>query len=495
MEDEGYLLKQREEHLEYFKQKKINPYPYFFEKNADAKDILNQYKKLKKGEKTRKKVSLAGRIMSLRLMGKSLFGDIQDSTVKIQFYVRQDLVGKEKYDLFKRLDIGDIIGFSGIIFRTKKGEISVEVKEFELLAKNLKPLPAMWHGLKDIEVRYRKRYLDLIMNQEVKQVFIKREKIIDIMRSFLKSKRFNEVETPLLQPLYGGAEARPFITNLKELDNLKLYLSISPEIYLKKLTIGGFERVFTICKNFRNEGIDRTHNPEFTMMEAYSTYWDYNDIMNLTEEMLSKIAKEITGSTKVKYQGKIINFKRPFTKITMHNAIKKYAKIDVNKVSDEELKKKAKELKLEGNNRGEIINEIFEMFVESKLIQPTFVLDYPVEICPLTKEHRKNPKLVERFELFVNGLELANAYSELNDPKEQELRLKRQVEARRGSKDFDAHLEALKVDESFVEAMEYGMPPQGGIGIGIDRLTLFLTDSASIRDVILFPFMKPIEKT
>jgi len=495
MEDEGYLLKQRKERLEYFKQRKVNPYPYSFDKNADAKDILNEYKKLKKGEKTRKKVSLAGRIMSFRLMGKSLFGDIQDSTGKIQFFVRQDLVGKEKYDLFKKLDIGDIIGFSGIIFKTKKGEISVEVKEFELLAKNLRPLPAKWHGLKDVEVRYRKRYLDMIMNPEVKEVFIKREKTIDLIRNFLKSKKFNEVETPTLQSLYGGADARPFTTNLKELDNLKLYLSISPEIYLKKLTVGGFERVFTICKNFRNEGIDRTHNPEFTMMEAYSSYWDYNDVMKMTEEMLNKIAKGVTGNSKVKYQGNIIDFKVPFKKMTMNDAIKRYAKINVAKMSDEELKRKAKELNLEGNNRGEIINNIFEDFVELKLIQPTFILDYPIEICPLTKEHRKNPILVERFELFVNGLELANAYSELNDPKEQELRLKRQVEARKESKDFDAHLETQKIDEDFVEAMEYGMPPQGGIGIGIDRLIMFLTDSASIRDVILFPFMKPIEKT
>ena len=376
----------------------------------------------------------------------------------------------------------------GPVFKTKRGELSILVKKAELLSKSLLPLPEKWHGLQDKEERYRKRHLDLIMNPEVKQVFLKRTEIINLVRETLSKKGFQEVETPLLQPLYGGAEARPFVTELNSL-KMRLYLSISPEIYLKKLLVGGIEKVFTICKNFRNEGIDKWHNPEFTMMEAYSSYWDYNEIRKLTESLIQDLAKKITGTTKVNYQGKTLNFKAPFKVMRIEEAIKKYS--DINPNNDKSLKEEAKKIGISGT-RDEIIEAIFDIKVAPNLIQPTFIIDYPKSLSPLTKEHRKNKEEVERFELFINGVEIANAYSELNDPIEQQKRLEEQIHSRRNSEKLGPDVEANVLDEEFIEAMQYGMPPAGGVGIGIDRLVLLLTNSNSIRDVILFPFMKPL---
>jgi len=485
MEMEEKLIQQRVDKLNSIKKLNVNPYPYTFKQTHHAEEILTKYEKLKKEEHTKDKVSIAGRIMTLRPMGKAAFGHLQDESGKIQFYIREDEVGKENYELFKLLDLGDIIGLQGTIFRTKMGEISIKVNKLDLLTKSLHPLPEKWHGLKDTEIRYRKRYLDLIANQDVIEVFKKRALVVDEIRSFLKEKGFLEAEIPTLQPVYGGAAAKPFKTHLNAF-NVGVYLQISPELYLKRLIIGGIEKVFFMGKNFRNEDVDRTHNPEFTMVEWYEAYIDYNQLMKDAEELISKICKKINKTTKIKYNDKEIDFKPPFQKLTMIEAIKKYAKLDINKMSDEELKSKVKELDKEIGSRDVMINEIFEALVEDKLIQPTFILDYPLTISPLTKVHRENPKLVERFELFINGTEIANAYSELNDPIDQESRFDQQEKARKEGQE-----EVYETDKEFVTAMMYGMPPCGGIGIGVDRLVMLMTNQQSIRDVIPFPFMKP----
>ena len=465
MSREEEIIKEKEKKLEELKKQGINPYPHKFEKKDSAEKCLKA--------KTGTKVKTAGRLMTKRDIGKIIFSDMQDSTGKIQLVFQDKKTDKKDFDFFRKyVDIGDIVGIEGKIFKTKTGQHSILVKNLELLSKSLLPLPSKWYGLQDKEERYRKRYLDLIMNPEVRDIFKKREKIIDSIRSLLKDKEYLEVETPLLQPLYGGAEARPFTTSLYAL-NLNMYLSISPELYLKRLIAGDFEGVFTICKNFRNEGIDKLHNPEFTMMELYVSYTDYNDMIDITEKLLANAAKKTTGKTEVIYQGKKISFKTPFKRMKMFDAIKKYAGVDPKKLSPEK------------------IEEVFDEKVQPHLIQPTFIIDYPKELCPLTKEHRKDKSFVERFELFVNGAELANAYSELNDPVEQEKRLHKQTETRKKAKDFDAHVEANIIDKDFVESMSYGMPPLGGVGIGIDRLVMLLTNQPSIRDVILFPFMKP----
>jgi len=468
----------------------VNPYPYKFDVKDYASELQKKYEKLKPEEKKKDAVKIAGRLMSSRDLGKITFGVLRDSTGSIQLLLQDGESDKKVIEFYKKyVDIGDFVGVEGTIFRTKRGELSILVKKLELLSKSILPLPDKWHGLQDKEERYRKRYLDLIMSPEVKNVFEKREKIVDAIREFMKGENFREVDTPLLQPIYGGAEAQPFITKLNALD-MTLYMSISPEIYLKKLLVGGMDRVFTICKNFRNEGIDRTHNPEFTMMEAYASYWDYRDVMKMTERLLETLAKKLSGGTKLDYQGKEIDFKAPFKVMRIEEAIEKYA--EVNPCDSAALKKETQKLGFSGT-RDEMIQFLFDEKVEEHLIQPTFIIDYPKSICPLTKEHRKNETEVERFELFVNGMELANAYSELNDPIEQERRLKEQLKERKKSGKLLAHLEANELDEDFVNAMKHGMPPAGGIGIGIDRLAMFLTNSASIRDVILFPFMKPLD--
>lgn len=480
---EANLIKERLKKLEEIKKLGINPYPYSYPVKNHIADIKADFSELKKEEKARKKVAIAGRIRAIRHMGRAAFGDIEDITGRIQFYIKQD-EDKKQFQLFKLLDIGDIIGIEGIPFRTKTGELSVWTKKLTFLAKAHHPLPDKWAGLKDPELRYRQRYLDLIMNPIVKKRFMQRTEIIKYMRDFLDSRGFIEVETPLLQTVYGGANARPFKTYLNAL-KMDMFLSISPELYLKRLIIGGLERVYTICKNFRNEGIDRDHNPEFTMMECYQAYADYNDMMKLTEEMIEYIAKKLHGKTKVRFQGRVIDFKVPWRRITMAQAIKKTINLDVRKMSDAQLKKKCMELKLKTGSRDFMINSIFEDQCEKHLLQPTFITDYPKEVCPLTKTHRKDPHLVERFEGFVSGIELANAYSELNDPKDQFERLKRQEEMRK-----KGDLQANPMDKEFVNALKTGMPPTGGLGIGVDRLVMFLTDAPSIREIIFFPMMK-----
>ena len=485
MDEENELISQRIQKLNTLRQSGVNPYPYSFDQKNHAKDILEKFKKIKREEHTKEKVKIAGRIISLRIMGKASFANVLDQSGKIQIYVKEESLGKDRYKLFSKFDLGDIIGVEGTVFRTKTGEISIWAKKVELLSKSIRPLPAKWHGLKDVEVRYRKRHLDLISNLEVREIFLKRTQIIKLVREFLDGRNFLEVETPLLQPIYGGAAAKPFKTYVNHL-KMDAYLSISPELYLKRLTVGGFEKVYTICKNFRNEGIDSSHNPEFTMMECYWAYVDYNEMMKLTEDLVSYIAKKVNGTTKIKFQEETIDLKKPWKRMTMREALKKYGDIDVEKMSDSELRNKINELKLKDvkQERGFMIQAIFEELVEDKLVQPTFITEYPASVCPLTKEHRKNSFWVERFETFVCGVELANAYSELNDPLEQEKRFKEQLKQKQGNE--DQHLMVHKIDHDFLEALSIGMPPLGGVGIGIDRLVMLLTGQDSIKEVIFF---------
>ena len=487
---EAELIQERLRKLEEIKKLGINPYPYSFDAKDNAAELQEKYAKLKEEEKTKDKAVVAGRLVALRRMGKASFAALQDMTGKVQLYFRQDDVGEKLYKLLKLSDVGDIIGVEGIVFKTKTGEVTIYVNKFEMLCKSIRPLPEKFHGLKDDELRYRQRYVDLIMNADVKKTFIMRTKIIDAMREFLNSKGFLEVEVPTLQAIYGGANAKPFMTFHNELKQ-NMFLSISPELFLKRCIVGGLDKVYTIGKNFRNEGIDTTHNPEFTSMESYEAYADYNDTMTLTEEMIEFICKKVLGTTKVKYGDKTLDFKVPWQRMSMKDAIKKHYLLDVDKMKDDELKDKVRDLGVDAGEgtKDEMINAIFEDQVESKLEQPTFITDYPKGICPLTKVHRKDKDLVERFEGFVNGMELANAYSELNDPKDQEERLKKQEEARKKGDE-----EANPMDADFIRALEYGMPPTGGLGIGVDRLIMFLTNSASIRDVILFPMMRTRNK-
>ncbi len=484
------LMEERLAKLRALKEAGIEPYPHRFKKKHYAGVLQEKYTKLKRGEHTRVRVIVAGRIRSIRLMGKASFLDIEDSTGKIQLYFQQDKLGKANYKLIKKLDIGDFIGARGVLFKTKTGELTVNVSGFTILAKALRPLPSNWFGLKDPELRYRHRALDLIMNPDVRQRFVIRTKALKLMREYLNKQGYLEVETPLLQPVYGGAKATPFITHLKALD-MKLYLSISPELYLKRLIVGGYEKVYTISKNFRNEGIDKSHNPEFTMMECYAAYHDYNDMMRLTEGMFQYIFKKILGTTKVKYEGKTLDFKAPWKRLTMYQAIKKHLGIDVAKLTKEEIlaEVKAKQLKFEYDeewSKGVIVMELFEQFVAKEIIQPTFITDHPKESTPLCKPHPKNPELIERFEPFAYGYELGNAYTELNDPI-----LQRQLFEEQKKLMEQGHEDAHPLDEDFLIALEYGMPPTGGLGIGFDRMVMFLTGQHSIRDVILFPFMRP----
>jgi len=488
MQPEEVLIKQRELKLQAIKDLNIEPYPYSYDQKNFAKEILEKFKKLKKEEKTKTKVSLAGRIVNLRMMGKASFGNIQDSTGKIQFYIREDQVN-QKYKLFKNLDIGDIIGIKGTVFRTKLGEISIWITDIDLLAKSLKPMPEKWHGLQDTEIRYRQRYLDLIINPQVREIFVKRTKIIDAIREFMNKSGFLEVETPILQPIYGGANARPFKTNINAL-NMDIYLRISDELYLKKLIVGGFEKVYEFSKDFRNEGIDRTHNPEFLLMECYQAYVDYNTIAELTEDLYIYVAKKVLGKTKIDYQGEVIDLKKPWKRITMIDSIKQYANIDVTKLDDKQLQETLKKHNIELKTkfvRGLGIAALFEELVQSKIIQPTFILDHPKETTPLCKIKRGNNDLIERFEPIINGWEIGNAYSELNDPKVQRELLEQQARSL-----MQGDQEAHPMDEDFIKALEYAMPPTGGLGIGVDRMIMLLTNSQSIREVLLFPFMKKI---
>jgi lysyl-tRNA synthetase class 2 len=485
---EDEILKERQRKIQELRKQGINPYPYKFTKDSSSKELKEKYAKLAPDERTKDKTRFAGRVMTIRDLGQLIFVTMQDSEGKLQVVLQNKELNEKDLEIFKKfVDSGDFIGVEGIIFKTRRGEVSILVKKLEILSKSLLPLPEKWHGIQDKEERYRKRYLDLIMNPEVKKVFETREKIIESIREFLKSRGFNEVDTPYLQTIYGGAEARPFKTHLNAL-NIDLFLAISPELYLKRLIVGGFEKVFSMARNFRNEGIDRWHNPEFTMMEIYQAYADYNDMMELTEDIYVYVCKKVFGTTKIQCQGKEIDFKKPWARMTMAEAIKKFAGIDVLKMSEKELlsfvKKNNVEYKHEG--WGWLIAALFEHYCEKELIQPTFVTDHPRELTPLCKVHRKDERLIERFEPFCLGAEMANAYSELNDPELQRELLEKQQKLLIGGDD-----EANPFDSDFVNAIEVGMPPTGGLGIGIDRMVIMLTGQDSIRDIILFPFMKP----
>lgn len=461
----------------------IDPFGSRFERDAAAQQIQDDFEAM-----DGQTVKIAGRIMSKRRHGKAGFANLQDLTGDIQLYFRKDDVGEEKYELFKKLDMGDILGVEGFVFRTQKGEISVHVQDFTYLSKSLSPLPEKWHGLKDVELRYRQRYVDLIVNPDVRDVFIKRSQIIKEIRNYLDGRQFLEVETPMMQPIAGGAAARPFTTHHNALD-MSLYLRIAPELYLKRLIVGGLEKVYEINRNFRNEGISTKHNPEFTMLELYQAYADYEVMMQLTEDLISSVALKVNGSMIAEFEDQQIDFTPPWRRVTMLDAIKEYTGLDFTLLqSDAEAREAAAGMGMEVHpqaNRGEIINEVFEEFVEDKLIQPTFVFGHPVEISPLAKRNAEHPEFTDRFEVFIMQREIANAFSELNDPIDQRERFMKQVEKRAGG-DAEAHM----MDEDYINALEYGMPPAGGLGIGIDRLVMLMTGSPSIRDVILFPTLR-----
>ncbi len=463
-----------------------------FQVNTSDRDILASEILERFEELENKDVCIAGRIMSKRGKGKVAFIDIHDRSGKMQIFAKHDDLGEDEYKTILKYDIGDIIEVKGFVFRTKVGEISVHAKKITLLSKSLLPLPEKYHGLKDTDLRYRQRYVDLIMNPEVKDTFIKRSKIIKTIRSYLDNMGYIEVETPVLNTIPGGAAARPFITHHNTLD-IDLYMRIAPELYLKRLIVGGMEKVYEIGRLFRNEGMDVKHNPEFTTIEIYEAYTDYNGMMDRTEQMINRACVEVNGTDQIKYQGEDIDLSVPFKRMTMIDAVKQYAGVDFGEfIGDtEKAKEVAKELNLEvkpTDTWGNILNTAFEDYVEEQLVQPTFICDYPVEVSPLTKRKKDVPELVERFELFITRRELANAYTELNDPIDQRKRFEHQLMLREAGDD-----EANMLDEDFLTSLEYGMAPTGGMGMGIDRLTMLLTDSASIRDVIIFPTMKPLK--
>jgi lysyl-tRNA synthetase, class II len=494
-EDLNVLMVRRREELENLKNAGINPYPYEYDRSDFSADILESFK----DDAPQRVVSVAGRIMSIRRMGKASFCHIQDSKGKIQLYLKKEEIG-DSYDSFKLMDIGDVIGVKGYIFRTKMGEVSIHAQNLTLLSKSLRPLPivkekvdekgnkVIYDPFSDKELRYRQRYVDLIVNPDVREVFTKRAKIISAIRRFYDERGYLEVETPVLQPMYGGASARPFKSHHNALD-IDLYLRIADELYLKRLIVGGYDGVYEISKDFRNEGMDRTHNPEFTMLEIYVAYKDYRWMMELTEQMVYQVAMAVNGTPIATLGGHEINFTPPWKRITMFDVIHEFTGKDLRGKSEAELRAIAKELHVDiepSAGLGVIIDEIFSVKAEPFLIQPTFITDYPVEMSPLAKKHRSEPGLVERFEGIVNGHEICNAFSELNDPIDQRARFEDQMKLRaRGDE------EAQVLDEDYLRALEYGMPPTAGLGIGIDRLTMLLTNKDSIRDVIFFPQMKP----
>ena len=486
--DMNHLMQVRREKLDELKNNGKDPFEITkFNRTNTAGEIKANYEQFEQ-----KDVTVAGRIIAKRIMGKASFCTIQDNDEKIQSYVSINDLGEESYKAFKTWDIGDIIGITGFVFKTRTEEISVHAKSAVLLSKSLRPLPEKFHGLKDPDLRYRQRYVDLIMNPEVKETFVKRSKIISEIRNILDSKGYLEVETPVLNTISGGATAKPFETHHNAL-NLPMYLRIATELNLKRLIVGGYEKVYEMGRIFRNEGMDIRHNPEFTSIELYAAYQDYNDMMDITEEIISKCAMKVCGTTKINYQGQDIDLTPSFKRITMIDSIKEACGVDFNEITtDEEAVKLAEERKLEfvdetKKTRGDVIAMFFDEYVEKTLIQPTFVYDYPVEISPLAKRKPSDPRLTERFEIFIGGREYGNAFSELNDPIDQYERFKKQVEAREAGDE-----EAGMMDEDFVQALEYGMPPTGGLGIGVDRLVMLLTNQASIRDVLLFPTMKPL---
>ena len=485
--DLNQLLKVRREKLKDLQDNGKDPFQITkFDVTAHSSEIKDNFEQM-----DGKEVTIAGRMMSKRVMGKASFCNVQDLKGNIQSYVARDSVGEEAYRDFKKMDIGDIVGIKGTVFRTKMGEISVHAESIVLLSKSLQILPEKFHGLTNTDIRYRQRYVDLIMNPEVKDTFVKRSQILKEIRNFLDGRGFMEVETPMLVANAGGAAARPFETHYNALDE-DVKLRISLELYLKRLIVGGLERVYEIGRVFRNEGVDTRHNPEFTLMELYQAYTDYEGMMELTESMFRYLAEKVCGSSVISYNGTVIDMSKPFERITMIDAVKKYSGVDFNTVkTDEEAKAIAREHNVvfeERHKKGDIINLFFEEFCEEKMIQPTFVMDHPVEVSPLTKRKPSNPELVERFEMYIYGREMCNAYSELNDPIDQRERFKAQEEAFAAGDE-----EANHTDEDFLNALEIGMPPTGGIGYGIDRLVMLLTDSQAIRDVLLFPTMKSLD--
>ena len=485
--DMNHLMKIRREKLEKLQQEGKDPFTITkFNRTHTSKQIEEDYEELEG-----KDVTIAGRLMSKRIMGKASFCHIQDGEGKIQSYVSINDLGEESYKAFKEDDIGDIIGITGFVFKTRTGEISIHAKELTLLSKSLRPLPEKFHGLKDMDLRYRQRYVDLIMNPEVKKTFLLRTQIIKEIRAILDEKGYLEVETPILNTIAGGASARPFITHHNTLD-IDMYLRIANELYLKRLIVGGFDKVYEMGRMFRNEGMDIKHNPEFTNIELYAAFQDYHDMMDITEEIISRTAKKVLGTTKITYQGTPIDLTPGWRRVTMIDSIKEACGVDFNQINtDEEAIKIAKQYNVEieenKQTRGDIIAAFFDAKVEETLVQPTFIYDYPVENSPLTKRKPSDPRLVERFEVFIGGREYGNAYSELNDPIDQYQRFLAQVKQREAGDE-----EANMMDDDFIQALEYGMPPTGGLGIGVDRLIMLLTDSASIRDILLFPTMKPL---
>jgi lysyl-tRNA synthetase class 2 len=481
------ILLVRREKLEKLRQEGKDPFDITrYDVTHKARQIIDDFDNME-GQK----VSIAGRIITRRIMGKASFAHILDSSGQIQIFVQINEVGDEQYQSFRSYDIGDIIGLTGVVFRTRMGEITVKVQEMVLLAKSLHPLPEKWHGLKDPDLRYRHRYTDLIVNPDVRRTFEIRSKIIRGIRNYLDERGYLEVETPILHTTAGGATARPFITHHNTLD-IDMYLRIATELHLKRLIIGGFDKVYEVGRIFRNEGMSIKHNPEFTTVEIYKAYGDYHDMMELTENMIVSIANEVLGTTRIMYQGTEIDLTPPWRRLTMTDAVKEYTGLDFSGIStDDEARKAAREAGVNVDKDatwGKVLNEVFEEKVEEHLVQPTFILDYPIEVSPLAKRIKDDPRLTYRFELFITGREMANAFSELNDPMDQRERFMEQARLRAAGDD-EAHM----MDEDFVHALEIGMPPTGGLGIGIDRLVMLLTDSYSIRDVILFPTMKPRE--
>ncbi|MFH0870694.1 MAG: lysine--tRNA ligase [archaeon] len=492
MDTESRILGERKDKVAALMKQGINPYPYSFKRNADAAELRKAYSHLTAEQKdpAGKIFRIAGRLMITRIMGKAAFASVMDVTGNIQLYLRQDTLGEESYALFKALDMGDFIGVEGVAFKTKTNELTLEVKHLELLSKSMRPLPEKFHGLKDHELRYRKRYLDLISNPDLKRTFILRARMIREFRRYLNEQEYVEVETPILQAQYGGAAAKPFITRHNAL-NTDLFLRISPEPYLKRLLVAGFERVYDMNKNFRNEGIDFDHNPEFTMIEWYEAYSDYNRMMDMCEEVIKRAAMNVFGKMSFNFREMEINLEGDWPRMPMAEALKQYADLDVDAMSDDELLELAEQHQyhLPEKSRGHLINFLFEELVEEKLVNPTFIIDHPVEVSPLTKRHRSKDGCVERAELFMAKSEIANIYSELNDPAEQRIRLEEQERQRKQDEEHN-----YPMDEDFCESLEYGMPPAGGIGIGVDRIFMILSETSSIREVILFPTLRPENK-
>ncbi len=491
MEESNQYFQQRKEKLQQIREMGVNPYPNDLAVSHSAKSILEKYDSKDKAalEAERVEVAVAGRIMLLRSFGKAAFVKLKDSSGFIQAYVKKGEIADQAFDLFKKLEVGDYLWVKGYLFRTKTNELSVHAEEIQLVCKSLQTLPEKFHGLSDKELRYRQRYVDLIMNDEVKEVFLKRSQVVQAIRNFFQERDFVEVETPMMQAIPGGAAARPFETYHNALD-MPLFLRIAPELYLKRLVVGGIERVFEINRNFRNEGISLQHNPEFTMLEFYQTYATYEDLMDLSETLLQELCKKVEGHLELNYQGTALNFAAPFQRMTLKESLLKVggiseAVLNSKEAALAEAQRLEIQLKKKDEGLGAILTEIFEEVVESKLIQPTFITHYPTEVSPLSRRNEKDPDVTDRFELFIYGREIANGFSELNDPIDQKERFLKQVAARAAGDE-----EAMYLDQDFITALEYGMPPTAGEGIGIDRLVMLLTDQPSIRDVILFPHMR-----